>query len=139
MYKKLFALSLTLALWSLQAQAFTVSLQATNTTNAEVQTQGSLSYEQNGTMIWQAPMPTINTIIAQEGKNIPLDETRQNLTSYDLEYLDFKDMNNKVLASCLDDYYPIRENAILRFTLYKVPGNNNKYKCVRQVIKETDH
>ncbi|MBY0545610.1 MAG: hypothetical protein K2Q14_08745 [Gammaproteobacteria bacterium] len=125
---------------SFSAQAsikpYTVSLQVNNNTHQEVKTSGTYSYEQYGIFHSQAPLPIINKVIAPEGRNIPMDNLRRELTNYDIEYFDFYDTNNKLLAACLSTYYPLRENAIIRFSLYQLAGDNAHYHCTREVIKE---
>ena len=117
------------------AQAYTVSLQVNNNTAEPVKTSGTYSYEQYGVFHRQTPLPIINKVVAENGRNVPMDYLRRDLSNYDVEYFDFNDINGKVLARCLDTYFPIREDAILRFTLLAVPGPGEKYKCVREVIR----
>ena len=117
------------------AQAYTVSLQANNNTDINVKTSGTYSYEEYNVFHRQSPLPVINRVIAPHGRNIPLDNLRRNLTNYDIEYFDFTDTNNRVLARCLSTYFPIREDAVLRFTLHQLQGQQHQYKCTREVVR----
>jgi hypothetical protein len=111
-------------------------LQASNKTNQEVKTEGGASYElRDQPMIWQAPLPTMNEIIAPRGTNIPMDKIQKDLINYDLEYFNFKDINNRLLVRCLSDYSTVSQDAVLRFTLYQSPGSNPHYYCKRDLIK----
>lgn len=134
-----FSLAAALCCLAINSYAFTVSLQVTNKTNQEVKTEGSISYGYvDQPLVWQEPLPTINDIIAPKGMNIPVDGLRKDLDNYDLEYFNFNDMNNKVLVRCLSTYYALSQDAILRFTLYEVPGANPTYRCQRDAIKKAD-
>ena len=124
-----------MALFTAKAEAYSIALEVTNATSEMVKPLANLSYESKGEMHWQDPLPTMNALIAPKGKNIPIDSLKTNLQSYNLEYMDFQDMDKHILAVCLSNYFSIREDALIRFILLPVPGEKHRYHCERQVFK----
>lgn len=126
-----------LSMISINSFAFTLSLQATNHTNQEVTVAGGASYGfRDQPIIWQAPFPTMNKLIAPQGTNIPMSVVLKDLDNFSMEYFNFSDKDGKLLVRCLSDYYSISKDAILRFTLYQAPGPNSHYYCKRDIIKQ---
>lgn len=128
-------LSIGLSLLSTNLSAYSIALEASNLTDKMVKPLASLSYEAQGEMHWQVPLPTMNTLIAPKGQSIPMDKIRHNLTGYSLEYFDFQDTEGHLLAVCLSNYFAIQQDALIRFILLPLPGQPNRYHCERQVFK----
>ena len=127
----LVGLVLTTSAWA--TQPFAVDLQVNNLTNQTLIPVASLNYEQNGQMNWQVPIPTSSIHIAPHTQHVSIDNRNQ-LTAYDLNYLDFQDINGKLVVSCLEDYYATSTSINLIFTVAESNSAPGRYVCKHQTL-----